>query len=77
MLADGYDRRNEIWRLWETHSVMYYDAGFLNPTADFQYDMHAGRLFVSMSDKKNPPDTTWYAEDSYFTPASVRRNGIR
>jgi hypothetical protein len=25
MLQDGYDRRGEMWRLWEEHGLMFYD----------------------------------------------------
>ena len=77
MLVDGYDRRNQIWRHWESHDVMYYDIGFVNAAAEFQYDMQAGRMIALMFDKQNPPDFTWREEDNYFTPASVRRHGVR
>ncbi|RLA50520.1 MAG: DUF1329 domain-containing protein [Gammaproteobacteria bacterium] len=77
MLVDGYDRRNQIWRYWESHDVMYYDIGFMNAAAEFQYDMQAGRMIALMWDKKNPPDFSWRVEDNYFTPASVRRHGVR
>lgn len=77
MLVDGYDRRNQIWRYWESHDVMYYDIGFMNAAAEFQYDMQAGRMIALMWDKQNPPDFSWREDDSYFTPASVRRRGVR
>ena len=76
-LVDGYDRRDQIWRHWESHDVMYYDIGFMNAAAEFQYDMQAGRMVALMWDKQNPPDFSWREEDSYFTPASVRRRGVR
>ncbi|MDX2425094.1 MAG: DUF1329 domain-containing protein, partial [Cycloclasticus sp.] len=31
-LMDGYDRRNQIWRLQELHSLMWYDVGFVGST---------------------------------------------
>ena len=77
MLVDGYDRRNQIWRHWESHDVMYYDVGFMNAAAEFQYDMQAGRMLALMWDKDNAPDFTWREGDNYFTPASVRRHGVR
>ncbi|HCO59853.1 MAG TPA: DUF1329 domain-containing protein [Porticoccaceae bacterium] len=77
MLVDGYDRRNQIWRYWESHDVMYYDVGFMNAAAEFQYDMQAGRMLALMWDKDNAPDFSWREGDSYFTPASVRRRGVR
>ena len=76
-VVDGYDRRGEIWRYWEDHDVMYYDIGFVAPAAEVQYDMQAGRMIALLFDKKNPPDFTGRWEDKYFTPASIRRNGVR
>ena len=77
MTVDGYDRRGDIWRYWEDHDVMYYDIGFMAPAAEFQYDLQAGRMLALLFDKKNPPDFTGRWEDKYFTPASIRRNGVR
>jgi len=77
MLSDGYDRRGNIWRYWESHDVMYYDAAFMNTAAEIQYDMQAGRMIALGFDKSKGPDLTWRAKDKYFTPSTVRRNGIR
>ena len=77
MLVDGYDRRDQIWRYWESHDVVWYDKGFVHAAAEFQYDMQAGRMIALLLDKNRAPDFTWRNDDNYFTPASVRRNGIR
>lgn len=77
MVADHYDRRGDIWRYWEDHDVMYYDLGFMSPAAEFQYDMQAGRMIALLFDKASPLDFTGRWEDGYFTPASIRRQGIR
>lgn len=76
-LVDGYDRRGNIWRHWESHSVFFYDIGFFHPITDIQYDMDAGRMLALMFDKDKAPDFTWRNDESYFTPASVRRRGVR
>jgi hypothetical protein len=80
MAMDGYDRRQEIWRYWESHTVVWYDpdeAGFLHAIHEVQYDMNAGRMIALMFDKNRGPDFTWRAPDTYFTPAGVRRRGVR
>lgn len=76
-LVDGYDRRGNIWRHWESHSVFFYDIGFFHPITDIQYDMNAGRMLALMFDKDRAPDFSWRSDPSYFTPASVRRRGVR
>ena len=77
MLVDGYDRRNKIWRHWEDHHVFYYDTGFMNRAAEIQYDFNANRMLYLAFDKSRGPDFAWRAPDKYFTPAAVRRRGIR
>ncbi len=81
MLQDGYDRRGDMWRLWEEHGVMLYDQGVwmsFPPPVAVQYDMTAGRMIMLNVDKQVPPDYSFRVEpDSYFTPAQVRRDGVR
>lgn len=74
---DSYDRRGNLWRHWESHSVFFYDIGFFHPITDIQYDMNAGRMLALMFDKDRAPDFSWREDASYFTPASVRRRGVR
>jgi hypothetical protein len=81
MLQDGYDRRGEIWRLWEEHGLMLYDRGMWEsypPPVAVQYDMTAGRMVLLSLDKQVPPDYSFRVDpDAYFTPAQVRRDGVR
>ncbi|MBK6961638.1 MAG: DUF1329 domain-containing protein [Gammaproteobacteria bacterium] len=77
-LADGYDRRNQLWRYYELHPVNYYDIGFLAATIEDQYDMTAGRaFFLGLDNEDTAPDFSFRASDDYFTPAEVRRDGVR
>ncbi|TAL07632.1 MAG: DUF1329 domain-containing protein [Porticoccaceae bacterium] len=81
MLMDGYDRRGQIWRLWEDHGLMYYSQrvwSSLPAIVELQYDMTAGRMFFTSIDKKAPPDFNFRVNaEEYFTPAQVRRDGMR
>ena len=78
MLADMYDRRNQLWRLYELHSVMYYDQGYLDSTIENQYDMQAGRMVIlGLDNEDKAPDPSFRAPDDYFTPDEVRRRGVR
>lgn len=75
--SDNYDRRGNIWRLWESHDVMYYDVGFMAVAAAVQYDMQAGRMIYLGYDKRRKLDLSFRAPEKYFTPATVRRDGKR
>ncbi len=77
MLADNYDRRGELWRLWEDHHIMFYDVGFPNRAAELQYDFNAHRMLALLMDKSKAPNFAWRAEDKHFTSAAIRRRGIR
>ncbi len=76
-LIDLYDRRGGLWRHWEDHNLMYYNIGFMNRVAEISYDFDAHRMLALMIDKDRAPNFAWRAPDAYFTPASVRRRGIR
>ncbi len=76
-LGDMYDRRLEIWRHWEEHPIYYYDIHHVNRATELQYDMNAHRMVALMIDKSRVPDFEWTAQDNWFTPAAVRRRGIR
>jgi hypothetical protein len=81
MLSDNYDRRGEMWRLWEEHGLMWYDIAMWTAfpaVASVQYDMTAGRMILLNLDKDTPPDFSFRADpEAYFTPAQVRRDGVR
>ena len=81
MLHDGYDRRGELWRVWEEHGLMDYDQQMwdsLPAAVALQYDLNAGRMLLANNDKDVPIDYNWRVDaESYFTPAQVRRGGLR
>ncbi|RLA38931.1 MAG: DUF1329 domain-containing protein [Gammaproteobacteria bacterium] len=77
MLSDNYDRRMELWRHWEDHNIWYYDVQFPNRVTEVQYDFNAHRMLTLMFDKNKGPNFAWREPDNYFTPAAVRRRGVR
>jgi len=77
-LMDGYDNDNDIWRLQEIHSLMWYDVGFLGSTLDVHYDMSANRMLLLYLDNEvDAPDFSVRLKKRYFTPASMRRRSVR
>lgn len=77
MAVDCYDRRDQLWRLWEEHDVFWYDVGFVGTAVGLQYDMQAGRMLLTNPGKDSPPDFNYRANMDYFTPGSIRRSGVR
>jgi len=77
-LMDGYDHDGDIWRLQEIHSLMWYDVGFLGSTLEVQYDMSANRMLaMNLDNEMDAPDFSVRLKKRYFTPASIRRRGVR
>jgi len=78
LLADNYDRRGELWRPIELHIVNLYDAQTVFYTLLDSYDLQSGRMMFMGLDNEDPgPDMSWRADDSYFTPGSIRAQGTR
>jgi hypothetical protein len=77
MAVDGYDRRGQLWRLWEDHDVIWYDVGFVGTAVGLQYDMQAGRMLLTNQGKDSGPDFSYRTNLNYFTPGSIRRSGVR
>ena len=76
-LVDLYDRRGGLWRHWEDHTLFYYDEQATNRVAEISYDFDAHRMLALMINKDRAPNFDWRAPDTWFTPAAVRRRGIR
>jgi hypothetical protein len=78
LLADNYDRRGELWRPIELHIVNLYDAQTMFYTLLDSYDLQSGRMMFMGLDNEDPgPDMSWRADDSYFSPGSIRAQGTR
>jgi hypothetical protein len=42
------------------------------------YDLQSGRMMFMGLDNEDPgPDMSWRAEDSYFSPGTIRAKGTR
>jgi hypothetical protein len=79
--ADCYDKRDQLWRVQETHSVPVYDpgqvtkeaSGALGPVLEAIHDLNSRRyLAMSMSNEEpNGYEKVW--PESYFDPANVSK----
>lgn len=57
---------------------MWYDVGFLGSTLEVQYDLSANRMLALYIDNEmKAPDFSVRLKKRYFTPASIRRRGVR
>ncbi len=79
--VDCYDKRDQLWRVQETHSVSVYDpgqvtkeaSGAIGPVMEAIYDLNSRRyLAMSMNNEEpNTYETLW--PESHFEPGNVAK----
>ncbi|MCF6226456.1 MAG: DUF1329 domain-containing protein [Xanthomonadales bacterium] len=78
LLIDHYDKRGELWRVTEGHSINYYDLPSFWTTIETHMDLQSGRYVATGLDNTSPIYN--FAEESspgQFTPSSLRKRGRR
>ncbi|MEN8720316.1 MAG: DUF1329 domain-containing protein [Oceanococcaceae bacterium] len=72
-VQDKYDNRDELWRVDEQHSYVYYDVPFLAPGLEVKHDLNSGR-YIALS-LRNDQKTVYTPIDR--TPADFRPDSLR
>jgi hypothetical protein len=78
LVVDQYDARGDLWRVSEGFAINYYELPCLWTTMEVHTDLQAGRyLAVGMDNEKKPYDFARKFSPADFTPADLRREGVR
>ncbi len=78
LLVDQYDNRDQLWRVSEGHVINYYDLPTLWTTLEVHTDLQAGRyLAIGLNNETAMHDFSIKLTTQDFTPAALRREGIR
>lgn len=79
LAADLYDKRKQIWRVQEEHQIVYWEVPVLGQTLEILYDLQAGRYICMGADNESGmvPDRTWYRDESYYNPQSLKGKAKR
>jgi len=78
LLVDHYDKRGEMWRVSEGHSINYYDQPTFWSTVESHMDLQSGRYVATGLDNTSPVyDFQVDATPGQFTPSSLRKRGRR
>jgi hypothetical protein len=82
--AEMYDAKNQLWRVLESYSLQFYDVPMLSWWGDDHSDLINGRhsssnAFYNVGAKRGggPPDFVNRPDQGYFTPAGLRKYGVR
>ncbi len=78
VLVDHYDKRGNIWRFSEAHSINYYDVPTFWSTVEVHHDLRSGRYVAVGLDNKEPVNTfNVPLSESNYTPQALRKRGTR
>ena len=78
LLTDHYDKRKNIWRFSEAHSINYYDVPTFWSTVETHHDLRSGRYVAVGLDNKDPVNTFDVPlSEGNYTPQALRKRGRR
>jgi hypothetical protein len=78
LVMDQYDSRGDIWRVSEGYAINYYEVPALWTTLETHIDLQTGRyLVIGMDNELQPYDFSKRFTPAHFTPAELRREGVR
>lgn len=78
LAVDQYDNRDQLWRVSEGFAMNYYDVPNLWTCLETHIDLQAGRyLAVGLFNESTPYNFNVRFSDADFTPAALRREGVR
>ena len=78
LVTDKYDARDELWRVAEQHSIVFYDVPMFYGTVEVHHDLQSGR-YIAMGLRNEEPKVyePITRRPSDFTPQGLRGIGTR
>jgi hypothetical protein len=78
LAVDQYDNRDQLWRVSEGFGINYYDVPTYWTTLEVHTDLQAGRyLALGLDNEYDMYDFSITRTLQDFTPAALRRQGVR
>ena len=77
VLVDIYDRRDQLWRWQEAHSVQAYDKPFPAPALETIYDLQSNRYLAQALNNEDPENVEKEFSTEYFQPSNVSKQVIK
>ena len=85
MVVDCYDKRDQLWRVQESHSLAVYDpgqvtkeaSGAIGPVMEAVYDLNSRRYLAMSMGNEEPPGYEHIWPDTYFDPANVSKQATK
>ena len=78
LAMDQYDNRDQLWRVSEAHALNYYNVPSIWTALEVHTDLQAGRyLAIGLNSEFDPPKFGIDRSLEDYTPAALRRSGVR
>ncbi|MBW2367072.1 MAG: DUF1329 domain-containing protein, partial [Deltaproteobacteria bacterium] len=80
VIADKYDKKDQIWRCAMSYLKTYWEVPLVYKVVEVHHDMVARRYNSLPHMNEQPKGFDWQQpvpKDSFFTPAALRRVGVR
>lgn len=77
-VQDKYDNRDQLWRVDELHTTMFYDVPFLATGLEVKHDLQSGRyLAMSIRNEETKIYQPIKRTPADFAPSALRDKGVR
>lgn len=78
-VIDHYDGRGNLWRVAESHEILYYQIPVQGYSVETLNDLNAGRYLVLGLENNESAGVNWTTKFSKqeFQPGALRREGVR
>lgn len=78
-VIDHYDGRGNLWRVAESHEILYYQIPVQGYSLEVLYDLNAGRYLALGFENNEAMGVRWNEPMSKvdFQPSALRRSGVR
>ena len=78
LVTDKYDARDELWRVAEQHSIVFYDVPMFYGTVEVHHDLQSGRyIAMGLRNEEAKVYEPIKRRPSDFTPQGLRGIGTR
>lgn len=77
-VQDKYDNRDQLWRVDELHSMLFYDVPYMDVGIEVKHDLQSGRyLAMSIRNEETQVYKPLSRSPQDFTPDALRSKGTR
>ncbi len=74
LAADVYDQRDQLWRVQEAHTIVFYDKLLMLPAMELVYDLNSGRYLAHTLNNEDEETCEVALDEAHFSPFRVEKH---